>query len=56
MFCSNFPVDKSSCSYGVLYNAFKRIVSHLPAEDRAKLFYGNASRLYRLGEAPKAYM
>ena len=25
MFESNFPVDKASCSYGVLWNAFKRI-------------------------------
>ena len=35
-------------------NAFKRIVAHLPAEERSKLFYGNAARLYRLGEEPKA--
>ena len=38
----------------VLYNAFKRIVSHLPAEDKAKLFYANAARLYRLSDLPQA--
>ena len=42
------------CCCGSRSNAFKRIVAHLPAEDKAKLFYGNASRLYRLGEEPKA--
>jgi predicted TIM-barrel fold metal-dependent hydrolase len=25
MFESNFPVDKQSCSYAVLWNSFKRI-------------------------------
>jgi predicted TIM-barrel fold metal-dependent hydrolase len=38
----------------VLYNAFKRIVAHLPAEDKAKLFFGNAARVYRLGDLPRA--
>ena len=27
MFESNFPVDKGSCSYGVLWNAYKRMSS-----------------------------
>ena len=54
MFCSNFPVDKSSCSYGVLWNAFKRIVVDLPPADKAKLFYSNAARAYRLLLAPAA--
>ena len=48
MFASNFPVDKVSCSYTALYNAFKRIVRDLPREDREKLFFRNAARVYRL--------
>ncbi len=48
MFESNFPVDKASCSYGVLWNAFKKIAaSHAPADQDA-LFHGTASRFYRL--------
>src|SRR5690606_5057019 len=27
MFESNFPVDKASCSYSLLWNAFKRLAS-----------------------------
>jgi len=48
MFESNFPVDKGSCGYAVLWNAFKRISSGCsPAEKRA-LFAGTASKFYRL--------
>ena len=48
MFCSNFPVDRASCSYGVLYNSFKRIVADFSDADKAKLFYGNAARVYKM--------
>ena len=44
----NFPVDKVSCSYTVLWNAFKRLTAGLPAEDRALLFSGTAKKVYRL--------
>jgi predicted TIM-barrel fold metal-dependent hydrolase len=48
MFESNFPVDIGSCSYAVLWNAFKRIAqSYSPAEKKA-LFSGTAERVYRL--------
>ncbi len=48
MFESNFPVDKGSCSYHVLWNAFKRITAgHSPA-DKAQLFSETARRVYRL--------
>jgi L-fuconolactonase len=30
MFESNFPVDKGTCSYQVLWNAFKRIAADIP--------------------------
>lgn len=46
MFESNFPMDKISCSYGVLWNAFKKITSPLPAASRMQLFCGTAESLY----------
>ena len=51
MFESNFPVDKVSCSYGVLWNSFKRIVGHLTRKQKAQLFHGTAARVYRLKAA-----
>lgn len=48
VFESNFPVDRVSCSYGVLWNAFKRIAAGSSAEEKAKLFRDNAVRFYRL--------
>jgi len=50
MFESNFPVDKVSSSYHVLWNAFKRIVEDLTAVERAALFHDTASRVYRLAD------
>jgi predicted TIM-barrel fold metal-dependent hydrolase len=49
MFESNFPVDKVSCSYGVLWNSFKRITSGCSAVEKAKLYHDTAARVYRLG-------
>ena len=48
MFESNFPVDKASYSYGVLWNSFKRIAKDLSAAERAALFHDTAARVYRL--------
>jgi len=48
MFESNFPVDKSTCSYGVLWNAFKRLTHAASHSDRAQLFHRTAERVYRL--------
>lgn len=50
MFESNFPVDKVSCSYDALWNAFKRIASGAPAEDKAWLFRDSARAFYRLAD------
>ncbi len=47
VFESNFPVDRTSCSYGVLWNAFKRIAAGCSAEEKAALFRENALRFYR---------
>jgi len=49
MFESNFPVDKVTCSYAVLWNSFKRLTSKYSAAEKAKLFHDTAARVYRLG-------
>ena len=48
MFESNFPVDKASCSYPVLWNAFKRLASGGTEAEKALLFHDTAARVYRL--------
>lgn len=48
LFESNFPVDRVSCSYPVLWNAFKRITTHFSAAEKAAMFHGTAARVYRL--------
>jgi len=48
MFESNFPVDKIGCSYGVLWNSFKRITEGWSASEKAKLYHDTAVRVYRL--------
>jgi L-fuconolactonase len=48
MFESNFPVDKVSYSYNVLYNAFKRLSKGYSAAERAALFHDTAARVYRI--------
>jgi predicted TIM-barrel fold metal-dependent hydrolase len=51
MFESNFPVDKVSCSYAVLWNAFKRLAAGASAAEKAALFRDTAMRFYRLDAA-----
>jgi len=48
MFESNFPVDLGSCTYDVLWNAFKVLAKGVGAEEKADLFAGTARRVYRL--------
>jgi L-fuconolactonase len=48
MFESNFPVDKGSCSYTALWNAFKRLASGASAHDKSALFHDTARSFYRL--------
>ena len=48
MFESNFPVDKVSYSYNVMYNAFKRITKDHSAPERADMFHDTAARVYRI--------
>jgi L-fuconolactonase len=48
MFESNFPVDKQSCGYGVLWNAFKRITRGCSRAEKRALYHDTAARVYRL--------
>ena len=48
MFESNFPVDKVSYSYTIMWNAFKRITGDFSPGDKAALFHDTAVRVYRL--------
>jgi L-fuconolactonase len=48
MFESNFPVDSSSGTYSVFWNAFKRLSAGASQAEKAALFNGTATRVYRL--------
>ncbi|CAM4133675.1 Amidohydrolase-related domain-containing protein [Bordetella tumbae] len=54
MFESNFPVDKQSCGYGALWNAFKRLTRSYTDSERACLFHDTAKKFYRLDLPPPA--
>jgi predicted TIM-barrel fold metal-dependent hydrolase len=49
MFESNFPVDKVSFSYNVMWNAFKRMSKAFSPTERAAMFHDTAARVYRIG-------
>jgi len=48
MFESNFPVDLGSCTYDVLWNAFKVLAKDYSADEKTALFSDTARRVYRL--------
>jgi predicted TIM-barrel fold metal-dependent hydrolase len=48
MFESNFPPDKASSSYTVLWNHFKKLTKSFTPSERAALFHDTARRVYRL--------
>ena len=48
MFESNFPVDKGSCGYAAMWNAFKRIAAGCSVGEKQALFAGTARKFYRL--------
>jgi predicted TIM-barrel fold metal-dependent hydrolase len=48
MFESNFPVDKASSSYRVLWNSFKRITREFSDTEKAALYHDTAARVYRV--------
>jgi hypothetical protein len=55
MFESNFSVDKGTCSYQVLWNAFKRIAAGHSADEKTALFAGAAKALigFRCRQTPR---
>jgi L-fuconolactonase len=48
MFESNFPVDKQSISYHVLWNAFKKMSLGFSDEEKNYLFHETAKDFYKL--------
>ncbi len=48
MFESNFPVDRLSISYHVLWNGLKKIASRYSPAEQDALFQGTAKRIYKL--------
>ena len=48
MFESNFPVDRMSLSYRVLWNGLKKIAAGCSEAEHTDLFSGTAQRIYRL--------
>jgi predicted TIM-barrel fold metal-dependent hydrolase len=46
MFESNFPPDKVSYSYNVMYNAFKRLCQGYSESERAAMLHDTATRVY----------
>jgi predicted TIM-barrel fold metal-dependent hydrolase len=45
---SNFPVDRWSLSYQVLFNGLKKIVAEFSDSEKAAMFHDTAARVYRL--------
>jgi L-fuconolactonase len=48
MFESNYPVDRQSVGYTVLWNAFQKIASVYSDHEQDDLFAGTAARVYRI--------
>ena len=48
MFESNFPVDRLSISYQVLWNGFKKMVEDFSEAEKQALFHDTAARVYRI--------
>ena len=48
MFESNFPVDKLSISYHVMWNGMKKIAAEFSTHEQHAMFYGTAARVYRV--------
>ena len=48
MFESNFPVDKFSIAYHVLWNGLKKIAAPYSEAEKEAMFKGTATRVYKL--------
>ena len=45
---SNFPVDRLSLSYHILFNGIKKIVADFSNDEKHQLFHGTAERVYNV--------
>jgi predicted TIM-barrel fold metal-dependent hydrolase len=54
MFASNFPVDKLSSDYVIVWRAFVAITEAMSDDEKAGLFRDNARRLYRVPSPHKS--
>ena len=45
---SNFPVDRMSISYHVLYNGLKKIVADFSDTEKHQMFYGTSEKVYKV--------
>ena len=48
MFASNYPVDRQTLPYSVLWNALQRLASRYDEDEQQSLFSGTAARTYRI--------
>ncbi len=48
MFESNFPVDRLSINYHVLWNAYKKMTQDFSEAEKKALFYGTAEKVYSM--------
>jgi predicted TIM-barrel fold metal-dependent hydrolase len=48
MFESNFPIDRFSLSYTVVWNAFKKMTASFSETEKDAMFRGTATRIYSL--------
>jgi len=51
MFESNFPVDRLSVNYHVLWNAFKKMAAGYSETEQHAMFYGTAERVYSMRDS-----
>ena len=48
MFASDFPVERVHGSFDAFYSAFDAITADFSADERDRLFAGNAEAIYRI--------
>ena len=54
MFGSDFPVAGLHASFDEIYDGFRTIAVDFSADEQTALFFGNAKRIYRLGDVSSA--
>ena len=49
---SNFPVDRQTLPYAVLWNALQIMTADYSADERNQIFHDTAARVYRIDTTP----